>query len=161
MRRRAAGPRAPMMDLAAALPLLLPSAIAWAESECGRALRDGEPLSREERDLALRAGIASPDSVRIRRIDSLPEPPDPALREAARAAGLTDPGMIGLTLGYAVFVRRGHDTRRTLSHELRHVRQYEEAGGIAAFLPVYLRQVVGRGYAAAPLEIDARAHETD
>jgi hypothetical protein len=67
--------------------------------------------------------------------------------------------MAGLTLGHAVFVRRGHDSWRLLSHEFRHVHQYEQAGSIAAFLPVYLQQIVQFGYANCPLEIDARNHE--
>jgi hypothetical protein len=69
--------------------------------------------------------------------------------------------MIGLTLGFAIFVRRGHFSRRTLSHELRHVAQHEEHGGIAPFLPIYLGQVLEFGYTAAPFEKDARGHETD
>ena len=48
---------------------------------------------------------------------------------------------------------------RELSHEFRHVYQYEAAGSIAAFLPVYLQQIVAFGYANAPFEADARAHE--
>ena len=39
--------------------------------------------------------------------------------------------------------------------------QYEEAGSIADFLPVYLKQIVEFGYDSAPLEVDARAHERD
>jgi hypothetical protein len=67
--------------------------------------------------------------------------------------------MAGLTLGYAVFVCRGHETRRLLSHEFRHVFQYEQNGAIAGFLPLYLQQIVTMGYQNAPLEMDARAHE--
>lgn len=48
---------------------------------------------------------------------------------------------------------------RLVTHELRHVHQYETAGSIAAFLPVYLQQILDYGYAHAPLEMDARAHE--
>ena len=64
------------------------------------------------------------------------------LRAAALQAGLLGPGMVGLTLGHAIFICRGHKTRRLLSHELRHVHQYEQHGSIAAFLPVYLGQIV-------------------
>jgi len=39
------------------------------------------------------------------------------------------------------------------------VYQYEQHGSIAAFLPVYLSQVLEVGYQDAPLERDARAHE--
>jgi hypothetical protein len=67
--------------------------------------------------------------------------------------------MLGLTLGHSIFIVRGHKDRRLLSHELRHVHQYEHHGSIAAFLPVYLQQIVEVGYANAPLEADARAHE--
>jgi len=67
--------------------------------------------------------------------------------------------MIGLTLGYAIFMLGGHGDVRLLSHECRHVYQYEAHGGIAAFLPVYLAQVVGVGYVSAPFERDARIHE--
>ena len=67
--------------------------------------------------------------------------------------------MVGLTLGYGVYVCHGHGSIRLLSHEFRHVYQYEHAGSIAAFLPAYLQQIVTVGYNNAPLEVDARAHE--
>ena len=88
-------------------------------------------------------------------------PEDPELRVAALQTGLLGPHMAGLTLGYSVFARRGHVTWRLLSHEFRHVFQYEQAGSITAFLPVYLQQIVQVGYANASIEIDARAHEQD
>jgi hypothetical protein len=50
---------------------------------------------------------------------------------------------------------------RLLSHECRHVHQYEAHGSIAAFLPVYLEQIATVGYRNSPLEQDARAHEVD
>jgi hypothetical protein len=65
----------------------------------------------------------------------------------------------GLTLGYAIYVCRGKESLRLFSHECRHVYQYEQAGSIEAFLPIYLRQVAMFGYANAPYEVDARAHE--
>ena len=68
-------------------------------------------------------------------------------------------GLVGLTLGYSVFICRGNETVLLLSHEFRHVYQYEQAGSIAAFLPGYLQQIAAFGYADAPLEHDARAHE--
>lgn len=68
--------------------------------------------------------------------------------------------MVGLTLGYAVFICAGYSTKsQLLRHEFRHVYQYEAAGAISAFLPIYLRQIVQFGYQNAPLERDARAHE--
>ena len=50
-------------------------------------------------------------------------------------------------------------TPRLLSHELRHVHQYEKFGSISSFLAEYLNQIISVGYDKSPLEIDARTHE--
>jgi hypothetical protein len=73
--------------------------------------------------------------------------------------GLLGPHMDGLTLGYGIFIRRGQETLRLLSHELRHVHQFEQAGSLKDFLSEYLHQVARFGYELAPMEVDARAHE--
>lgn len=150
---------APHMDLRQALPTLMPAAVAWAERRAQHAAEVGVALTQEETRLARQVGVVHPELVRVEVVEELPAPEEPVLRAAAVQAGLVGPGMAGLTLGHAIFVRRGHKDARLLSHELRHVHQYEQHGSIAAFLAVYLPQVVACGYAAAPLEIDARAHE--
>lgn len=148
------------MDLRAELAGLLPRAIAWAEERAARAAQAGTPLNAAEQQIARAVGVAKPERVRVEIVgDSLPMPDDPILRAAAVRAGLMGPGMVGLTLGYAIFICRGHKTRRLLSHELRHVHQYEQHASIAGFLPVYLEQVIEVGYGNAPFERDARAHE--
>jgi hypothetical protein len=144
-------------SLAALLPRLLPGAIAWAEHAALGAR--GRPLTADETSLARAVGVAAPERVRVAEVDALPAPADPVLHAAGVEAGLLAPGMVGLTLGHAIFAVRGHCTRRLLSHELRHVHQYEQAGSIAAFLPVYLAQVVECGYREAAYEQDARRHE--
>ena len=84
-------------------------------------------------------------------------------REGATPARGTGAGLVVVggpgNLGHSIFVRAGHETARLLSHELRHVYQYERAGSIAGFLPTYLQQIIEVGYAACPLERDARGHE--
>ena len=147
------------MDLAAALPVLLPRAIRWAEREAERGISRGTRLAPAEIALAVKVGVWRPERIRVVGVEALPEPDDFALRAAAFGVGLLGGEAIGLTLGYAVFIRRGSESRSTLAHELRHVAQYESAGGIAAFLPVYLVQIIEFGYAGAPLEADAREHE--
>jgi hypothetical protein len=147
------------MDLQAALPFLLPKAIEWAEGEANSAAATGQALNDSEQQVARRVGVLRPELIRVALVGSLPMPDDPALRSAAIQTGLLSPNSAGLTLGYLVFVRRGQDTLRLLSHEFRHVHQYEQAGSIAAFLSVYLQQIAQFGYANAPLEADARAHE--
>lgn len=147
------------MDLRAALPFLLPKAIAWAEEEALRAATSGRALTAEETVLARKVGVVTPELIRIQSCDRLPMPQDPSLQVAAVQTGLLGPGMVGLTFSYSVFICRGNETRRLLAHEFRHVFQYEQSGSIARFLPVYLQQIVTQGYWNAPLEIDARTYE--
>jgi hypothetical protein len=147
------------VDLKAALPDLLPKAISWAEAEATRGAGAGRELTGRERDFARKVGVTHPERIRVMTVDALPMPTDPPLRAAAEQTGFLDPRMVGLTLGHSVFICRGHETPRLLSHEFRHVYQYEQAGSIAGFLPGYLLQIVESGYAATTFETDARAHE--
>ena len=147
------------MDLEAALPHLLPKAISWAEGEASRCADAGRELTERERDFARKVGVMHPERIHIITVDALPMPTDPPLRAAAEQTGLLGPGMVGLTLGHSVFICRGHESPRLLSHEFRHVYQYEQAGSIAEFLPGYLLQIVESGYSGTTFETDARAHE--
>ena len=147
-------------DLRSALPVLLPKAVAWANEQSEIAIRQGRALDDSLLAIAHGVGVAEPQRVRILDVHRLPMPEDPLLSQAAIGTGLLGPNMVGLTLGYAVFICQGFgQDLRLLSHEFRHVHQYERAGSIAAFLPVYLEQIATAGYSNAPLEIDARAHE--
>jgi hypothetical protein len=147
------------LDLRAALPALLQPAIAWAEARSLEVQTHGHPLPEHVAALARAVGVARPELVRVAAVQRLPLPEEPSLREAALQTGLLGPNMVGLTLGYSILVVAGHETPRLMSHELRHVHQYEVAGSIAAYLPVYLGQIVEFGYADAPFERDAREHE--
>ena len=142
-------------------PAPVPKAIAWAEAEAAAAQRQGSPLNAAGVELARAVGVRQPELVRIVEASALPFPTDPELSFAATQTGLLGPHMAGLTLGYAVFVRAGHVSARLISHECRHVYQYESAGSISAFLPLYLGQIAAYGYEQAPFEVDARAHERD
>jgi hypothetical protein len=126
------------MDLETELPALLPRAIAWAEAEADVVARTGQPLTDLSHALARRVGVAACDRIRVAVVDALPMPTDSDLRAAAVQTGLLGPHMAGLTLGYSIFARNGNVTWRLLSHEFRHVFQYEQVGSIAAFLPIYL-----------------------
>lgn len=150
-----------MFDLAAALPHLLPKAIAWAEARSAEITKSGVPLTNLELRLAHLVGVQQPERVRILTVREIPHPEDPELRQAVAATGFIGPQTIGLTLGYGIYIVTGHSTNRLVSHECRHVYQYEVAGSIRNFLPLYLEQIATDGYAAAPFEMDARAHECD
>jgi hypothetical protein len=146
-------------DLRAALPVLIPKAITWAEEQYLHIAQVGQPLNDVQLSVARSDGVLHPELIRVAEVLSLPLPEDLELRQAALATGLLGPNMAGLTLGHGVWVCRGHGNIRLLSHEFRHVYQYEQAGSIAAFLPTYLQQIVAYGYRNAPFEVDARAHE--
>jgi hypothetical protein len=147
------------VELKTALPYLLLEAIAWADTQAAHCASSGRPLDDGEARIARGVGVTYPERVRVVFVDDMPIPEDPALRAAALESGLMGDGAIGLTLGHSVFIRAGHETLRVLSHELRHVYQYEQAGSIAGFLPGYLQQIIEFGYVASPLEQDARLHE--
>jgi hypothetical protein len=149
------------IDLRAVLPQLLPRAIAWAEEQSQIVATTGRALSLVETRLAHAVGVMQPERIRMLEVRELPLPTDPMLRQAAVLSGLLGPDMIGLTLEYSVLIVKGHISPRLLSHEFRHVYQYEAAGSIDAFLPVYLQEVVTVGYFDASFEQDARAHERD
>ena len=147
-------------DLAAALPVLTPMAIAWAEERASEIAASGQPLTEEGLALARKVGVAAPEKVRLLLVSRLPLPTEPNLRHAALQTGLLGPNMVGLTLGHGIYICHGHNSARLLSHELRHVQQYEQAGSIANYLPQYLQQIVEFGYTGSPFEVDARAHES-
>lgn len=147
------------MDIKKHLPDLVPKAIAWAQEQSDLILRSGASLNENEMALATQVGVAKPGLVRIMYVSKLPMPDDPMLRKVADSTGLNGPKMAGMTLGYGIFILEGRATARLISHELRHVQQYETLGGIGGFMPVYLAQIASEGYDHAPLELDARSHE--
>ena len=147
------------LDLASILPVLLPKAIDWAKARSFEILRNGEPLSESGIKLAEAVGVSRPERIRVSAVLELPLPEDAQLRRVALETGLLGPDMIGLTLGYGIYVCDGHIDNRLISHECRHVHQYEAAGSIENFLPIYLQQIAIHGYHDSPFEIDAREHE--
>ena len=147
------------VPLPAALPVLASLAVDWAKATSAEAARTGLALDVASIDLARRVGVRRPEDIRVVVADEMPFPEHPVLRAAAEQTGLLGPTMSGLTLGHAVFVRTGHLSVRLMSHEFRHVAQYEAAGSIDSSLPEYLAQILEVGYEAAPYEVDARSHE--
>jgi hypothetical protein len=145
--------------LRAALPRLLPKTVEWAKDRADEISRNGIALDQHRLATARAVGVLRPELIRVALVDSIPLPSDPELQQAAFATGLLGPSTAGLTLGYGIYILRGRGSARLLSHECRHVFQYEQAGSIEAFLPIYLRQIIDHGYENAPYEIDARSHE--
>ena len=150
-----------MMIDQALLPVITPLAIAWAEKRSAHIAATGVPLNDQGLAIARHVGVAQPGRIRVLVVTELPLPEDSMLRQVALESGLLGPGMIGMALGHSIFLCAGYVNARLLSHECRHVQQYEQAGSIASYIPGYLGQIVQFGYRDAPYEIDARSHEIE
>lgn len=147
-------------SLLARLPRLLPHAIDWAQDMERHCLVEGKPLAVWQQADTKDVGVIDPGKVRVCLVDQVPQPCHPDLMATAKEIGFLGPETLGLTLGHGIFIRRTHaGLRWLLRHELRHVAQCEQVGGLNGFLTDYLSQVARLGYDHAPLEIDARSCE--
>jgi hypothetical protein len=145
---------------AADLPTLVSLAAGWAEGQSEQSLARGVALTPDQQAMARAVGVAHPTRVRLHVVDELPVPQDPKLVAAAGSIGLMPQAADGMTLGYAVLVKRGAEADpQLLRHELRHVAQYESRGGIRPFFAEHIPALLEFGYAGSPFERDARAHE--
>lgn len=139
---------------------LMPKIVKWAEAQAKQITAGGDPLNAEQVALAHQVGVTHPDRVRVQTVQKIPMPTDPILRSAAQSSGLCSPSVVGMTFGYSICLRNGwHRSIRLLSHELRHVHQFEKAGTLGQIIPAHLNDVLTYGPIMAPHEIDARAFE--
>ncbi|UYZ83272.1 hypothetical protein MTZ49_11790 [Entomomonas sp. E2T0] len=141
------------------LPNLLPKAIKWAEDIEAQIIKHGIALNNAQQADAKAVGVIQPEKIHLLELESFPLPEDPVLQDAATTLGLLGKNTAGLTLGYGILIKKGLLSRRLLSHECRHVYQYEQEGSVAAFLKGYLVSIVEHGYFESPYEIDARKYE--
>jgi len=147
------------MDIKALLPVLLPHAIDWCERLSANASADGFPLKATALSDARAVGVKQPEKIRLLVVDQIPTPDDSLLATAAAAIGFLGSNTAGLALGYSIFIHRGRLSRRLLSHECRHVAQFEGAGSLSEFLTRYLNEIAATGYDNCSFEIDARSYE--
>ncbi len=131
----------------------------WIDKQQEYILNNGASLENYQKEIASLVGVAKPDDIRILVVDKISRPDNPLLKKVAEEMNFLGPDTIGLTLGYGIYLREGYITDRLLSHEFRHVQQYEVAGSIQAFIAEYIQQIFQYGYCDAPYEVDARAHE--
>ena len=147
------------MDLLYELQNLLLLAIKWAEEHSEKIQNEGIALTQEQIEIAKQVGVSQPKKVKVLEVNKIPFPENEKLSSAATQIGFLDEAMKGLTLGHSIYICSEHNTKQSLSHELRHVYQYEAFGSIPAYLVEYLKQIVLVGYENSLLEQDARKHE--
>jgi hypothetical protein len=138
------------------LQVMLPKACEWAEEQERVILENGTVLSPSQIADARVVGVQFPERIRLLRVESVPAPADPTLRQAAESTGLLTPNTIGLTLRYGIFVRDDFwDDRRLLAHEFTHTAQYERLCGFVGFLSRYLTECILGRYPDIPMEREA------
>jgi hypothetical protein len=147
------------MDLLNQLQTLLPLAIKWAEEHSEKIQNEGVSLTTEQIEVAKQVGVTSPEKVKILEVAKIPLPENEQLGAAATQIGFLSEAMKGLTLGHSIYICSGHNNTQLLSHELRHVYQYETFGSIPEYLLEYLKQIVLVGYENSLLEQDAKKFE--
>jgi hypothetical protein len=140
----------------AQIPILLPNLVNWSERMEAKALAEGAPLSNILRDTAKTLGIKDFDAVRIFAVESIPAPEDERIVKLASELGLSFAAADGMAFGHGIFVRHSEaQNNELLTHELVHVRQYEQARSVAAYLSTYVQQILRFGYQNMPLEREA------
>lgn len=134
-------------------------ACTWVEQQQEYIDNFGAKLTPHQISLAIQVGVRQPERIRILTIEKIPSPNDETLSKIAEKLNFLGPSTLGITLGYCIYVRDGYVDDRLLSHEFRHVYQFEESGSIQVFIGEYLQQLIQYGYELSPFEIDAREHE--
>jgi Domain of unknown function (DUF4157) len=148
-------------QLLAEIQVLIPVLVEWAERMEAKALTAGTPLNDQLKNTAKRLGIRQPDAVRVLVVQNIPEPENHRIVELSERFGLSFSGSAGMTLGHAIFVLGSSaNDQRVLTHELVHVRQYEDMENISPYLNGYVQQIVVSGYQNMPFEVEA-ANETN
>ncbi len=140
--------------------LLTPLVDHWVRRQEAIIRRKGRPLSRAERKRARSIALSDPARIRIQTVARIPVPGGRLLKGIARFSrvALADP--VALTAGHGIYLCRAIAADPVVvQHELVHVHQYERLGR-RAFLKQYIRDCLVEGYAASPLEIEARRIST-
>lgn len=130
----------------------------WVIWHAWKIRRRGRELTAEELRIADSLGMKDSDEVRVLTIGEIPNP----LRGPGAAAELAFGRSLlmkidGITLDRSIYVRDEHaESVALLAHEMVHVRQYEQHGGVFRFLYQYIRECLTFGYHYAPMEVEAR-----
>lgn len=134
----------------------------WAKKQETLILRDGVPLSTDQKIDAYLVGIKDIEKVRLLKVDKIPNPEDPVLRKIMDEVGLLSLNAIGTAFRYGIYIRSDSwNNRKLVIHELTHTMQYERLGGFEPFLKEYILECMTVGYPNGPLEKEAIRFETE
>jgi len=136
---------------------VVPLAGWWARRVAEAMRAGGRPLTEEESEMARRLGVQDPAAVRVVVTRRLPWPGPCWLHRLVSRLGFPATEAVGLCLGQTIFLHPEYDRPEMLAHELVHTAQCDRLGGLRPFLHRYLAECLTHGYAAAPMEHEARS----
>ncbi|MEM9715707.1 MAG: hypothetical protein AAF826_04240 [Pseudomonadota bacterium] len=113
----------------------------------------GRPLDAREMQIARLVGIKHPEKVRIAVVPRIPS--QNRQQAISNATGVAFPAK-AITGRYSIiFAKPFADDLEVLTHELVHVRQYEELGNEGMARRVVIERIVLRGKTVIPIETEA------
>jgi hypothetical protein len=138
---------------------LAPLACQWAKNQEAYILKHGVPLAPVQVADARRAGVEDTARVRVLVVDRIPLPEDKELADAARRAQIITDASKAVAIGYGIIIRADSwQNRELLLHQLVHVAQCEQSGGLESFVSEYLTDRRGcRDFTVGSLEDEARS----
>ncbi len=140
---------------------LLPLIFEWAKEQEQLILKNGVPLTVDQKIDAHLIGVKDIERVRLLKVDRIPSPRNRQLIQAMKSTGLVATNTIGITFRYGICIQsKFWDNRKLVIHELTHTMQYERCNGIQEFLKQYLMECLTIGYPHGPLEQEAKNNET-
>jgi hypothetical protein len=136
---------------------LVPDAVAWVKEMEKEILENGQVLSPARKKDAKEIGIDGVEDVRVVVRPNIPKPHHPELAALAHKTNLITERTGGMTFGHGIVLMTAYENDRSIiAHELVHVKQYEQFGGIEPFLRAYLPEVLlPPGYPHGPMEQQA------
>ena len=119
----------------------LPLAVEWARLLEESILSRGAALSPRHQEDARRAGVQNCDGVRVLVVDEIPMPEHEELAEAARRSHIITPASRGVAVGHGIIIRGDcWGDRELILHQLLHVAQCEQCGGLEPYVRQYLSE---------------------
>jgi hypothetical protein len=142
---------------------LLPIAYEWAKAQEEFILARGTPLGSRHLADAERVGVQDAARVRVLVVDRIPLPDDLELAEAARQTQIITVASRGVAIGYGIIIRAdAWGDRELVLHQLVHVAQCEQSGGLKPYAQRYLcNRQHSEKFSIGSMEEEARriAHE--
>jgi hypothetical protein len=118
---------------------LLPLAVKWAKAQEQFVLKHGNLLSARHLADAKLAGVQEPARIRVLAVDRISLPDDPQLAEASKRIGIVTEDTRCMGFGYALIIRvDAWNDRELILHNLVHIAQCEQSGGLAQWCREYL-----------------------